>query len=459
MEFIAFLVAAGAVIGFLFLRSRIAELEDVAATKSELRELTRRVWELERHLPAAPASPAEEPPEETLVAKAHDAEPVQPVPEPVRKLPVAPPVITPTFTPLPAVEPPSPSLADRLRRLLGDQEWESLVGGSVLNKLGALILVIGIALFLGYSFGHVTPAGRASIAILVSVTILGAGVWVERLGNYKVFARGLIGAGWAALYATSYAVYAVPAARIVEDPVVGSLGTVAVAIGMIWHSLRYRAQAVTAIAYFPAFAALAVTPSSPFAVVSLIPLAASLLYIAARFDWHEMALFGLAATYLTCISRGKSDASLVSTQSLFLAYWTLFEAFDLLRTKRRVLAGRLDLLFPLNAACFLGLSYLTWSTHLPDRLWVAAAFGATLFLADSIVRAAVRPPSTFEAGEDLRARLRAGSFEGAFVVSAVLAGLSIVGRVPGVWPGWASRWRRRLSTWQACASDRSFCGG
>ncbi len=309
------------------------------------------------------------------------------------------------------------------------------MGGSVLNKLGALILVIGIALFLGYSFGHVTPAGRASIAILVSVTILGAGIWVERLGNYKVFARGLIGAGWAALYATAYAVYAVPAARIIEDPVAGSLGVIGVAIGMIWHSLRYRAQAVTAIAYFAALAAMVVTPSSPFAVVSLIPLAASLLYIAARFDWHEMALFGLAATYLTCISRGKSDASLVSTQSLFLAYWMLFEAFDLLRTKRRVLTGGLDLLFPLNTACFLGLSYLTWSTHSPDRLWVAAAFGATLFLADSIVRAAVRPPSTFNAGEDLMARVRAGSFEGAFVVSAVLAGLSIVGRVPGVWAG------------------------
>jgi uncharacterized membrane protein len=447
MELITFLVAAGAVIGFLFLRKRIAELEEevatarkIAATQSQVRELTQRVWELERHLPVlAPPSVAEQPSPETRVAKARDAEPIHPVREPARELPVVPPAIRPAFTPLPtplpAVEPPTPSLADRLRRLLGDQEWESLVGGSVLNKLGALILVIGIALFLGYSFGHVTPAGRASIAILVSIAMLGAGVWVERLGNYKVFARGLIGAGWAALYATSYAVYAVPAARIIEDPLVGSLGTVAVAIGMIWHSLRYRAQAVTAIAYFAAFAAMAVTPSSPFAVVSLIPLAASLLYITARFDWHEMALFGLAATYLTCVSRGKSDASLVSTQSLFLAYWVLFEAFDLLRTKKRVLAGGQDLLFPLNTACFLGLSYLTWSTHSPDRLRMAGAFGATLFLADSIVRAVVRPPSTFEAGEDLTARLRAGSFEGAFVVSAVLAGLSIVGRVPGVWAG------------------------
>jgi Predicted membrane protein (DUF2339) len=77
-----------------------------------------------------------------------------------------------------------------------------LVGGSLLSKLGALVLVIGIALFLGYSFGHVTPAGRAAMALIVSVGILGAGIRVERMGAYKIFARGLIGAGWAALYAT-----------------------------------------------------------------------------------------------------------------------------------------------------------------------------------------------------------------------------------------------------------------
>ena len=146
-----------------------------------------------------------------------------------------------------------------------------LVGGSLLSKLGALVLVIGIALFLGYSFGHVTPAGRAAMALIVSAGILAAGIRVERMGAYKIFARGLIGAGWAALYATAYAIYAIPEARIIPDQFVGSLGMIAVAVGMIWHSLRYREQAVTAVAYFAAFAAIAVTPSSPFAVIAIFP--------------------------------------------------------------------------------------------------------------------------------------------------------------------------------------------
>jgi len=51
--------------------------------------------------------------------------------------------------------------SDRLRKLLGDCEWETLLARSLLNKIGALVLVIGIALFLGYSVKMVSPAGRA----------------------------------------------------------------------------------------------------------------------------------------------------------------------------------------------------------------------------------------------------------------------------------------------------------
>ena len=418
MDFIGFVILAGMGVWILSLRKRLAEVEENGATLAQLDELSMRISRLE---------PRFEPPPQPVVV------PVKQAPAPIAETPVQK-VEAPAYVPTTA-EPAGPSLSERLRDKLGSQEWEMLVGGSLLNKLGALVLVIGIALFLGYSFGHVTPAGRAAMALVVSAGILVAGIRVERMGAYKVFARGLIGAGWAALYATAYAIYAIPEARIVPDQFLGSLGMIAVAIGMIWHSLRYREQAVTAVAYFAAFAAMAITPSSPFAVIAIIPLAASLLYLAARFEWHTMALFGLLATYLTCISRGSSDASFASTQILFLAYWLMFEAFDLLRMKYRFAAGGLDLLFPLNAAFFLGLSYLTWSHHAPDRLWLAASLAAAIYLADSIARAFIRPPSSFAATDNLLARLRYGSYEGAFVLAAVLAGLGIVARVRGLWAG------------------------
>ena len=324
-------------------------------------------------------------------------------------------------------------MTDRIRGWLKSTEWEAFVGGSLLNKIGALLLVIGIALFVSYSFGHVGPLGRALGAIAVSVALLVTGVRTESRPHFAVFARGLIGAGWAAMYATAYAIYAVPATRIISNPFAGSIILFAVACGMIAHSLRYRAQALTAVTYFAAFAALAITPETPFAVLSMIPLAASLLYLAWRFEWLSMALSGIAATYLTCISRGDAHASLAASQALMIAYWVLFEAFDLMRMRRRLVAGGVEWIFPANARGFLGLSYHAWSNHAPEQLWLASACGAGLYLASAVVRFAMRPPSSFENSEPFADRLRAGSFEGSALISAILAGLAIFGRVHGVW--------------------------
>ena len=77
------------------------------------------------------------------------------------------PAYQPAFT-----QPAGPTWQDRLRDKLGNEEWEALVGGSLLNKAGALVLVVGIALFLAYSFGHMTAAGRAVLALIVSVMVL-----------------------------------------------------------------------------------------------------------------------------------------------------------------------------------------------------------------------------------------------------------------------------------------------
>ena len=40
--------------------------------------------------------------------------------------------------------------------------------------------------------------------------MLVAGVVVERREGYRIFARGLLGGGWAALYFTVYAMHAIP---------------------------------------------------------------------------------------------------------------------------------------------------------------------------------------------------------------------------------------------------------
>jgi hypothetical protein len=435
MEFLVAVLFVVLIVGWLVVRSRFNRLEERLSLmdlwEERTRILTVRVHALEARLgesaPAPPPTP--EPVPEPVVEVRQEPEPAPLVVVPIAAEP-KPPAMPP---PLPPYVAPAPSWSDRLRQSFGNEEWEALVGGSILNKIGAVVLVIGIALFLGYSFARMGAVGKASVSIALSAAALATGVYVERKAKYGIFARGLIGAGWAGLYATSYAIYALPAARIIQNPFAGSVVMLLVAAGMIAHSLRYRAQAVTGVAYAAAFAALAATPSTPFAVVSLIPLAASILYLAGAFEWNAMALFGLAATWATCISRGDSNAPLASTQTLFFAYWVLFETFDLLRVRRRSLAGGVEWMFPLNSAAFVGLSYLAWWHHAPDLLWLASAYAAALYLATAIARAVIRPPSSFGPDDSLLVRLRAGSYEGALLFAAVLAALAVVGRVPGVW--------------------------
>jgi hypothetical protein len=379
-----------------------------------------------------PPRPAAPPPPVPVFAAAAAAPPppvfVHPAPPPIE--PAAPEMYTPPPAPPPPLPAePEPSLLDRLH----GQDWESLIGGNLLNKAGALLLVIGIMLFLAYYGTRMGPAGRAGCAVLVSLSLLGCGVWLERRETYRVIARSLIGGGWATLYATAYAIYALPAAQIIKDPFVGSVIVILVAGGMIAHSLRYHSEAVTAVAFFSAFAALGVTPSTVFAVLSLIPLAAAVLYLAYRFNWYHMALMGVFATYGACAWHGASGAPLVESESLFFAYWVLFEIFDLLRFSKRIRGWAVELIFPLNAAGFLTLSYASWTSKSPENIWILSTIAATIYLVSALWRVKIEIDHGASESEDLPTRVRAGTYEAPLLTGAFLTATAIVQKLTGMW--------------------------
>ena len=338
--------------------------------------------------------------QQTSKASVEPAETLAPVPTP--------PLFAPRFT---EPEPVRPSRSS--------EEWEAMVGGNWLNKLGVFVLVIAIALFLGFSFNHMGPAGRSAVGLAISLALLIGGVIMERRPRYVIFARGLLAGGWAGLYFTTYAMQAVDAAKIIHNPLLGGFLLLAVAAGMVVHSLRYRVQALTGLAYFMAFATLAITDVTTLSVIALVPLAGSLLIVAYRFSWPGMALFGLVATYATCASRGDNGAPLWSTQTVFAAYWLVFEVYDLLRTRHRSNHAAEQAILPLNALGFAALSYGKWSAADPAEIYLLAAGIAVAYLADTILRAVLRPPATFPPETTTLERIFAGGYEGPITLAAV----------------------------------------
>jgi Predicted membrane protein (DUF2339) len=335
-----------------------------------------------------------------------------------------------TFAPGPAPEPApepmaaKPTWSERLREKLRGEEWEAVVGGSLLNKLGVLVTVIGLALFLSYSLNHMGPAGRVAAGYMLGLAMLGAGVALERRPRYVIYGRGLIGGGWAALYFTTYAAHALDAARFVADPRAGAALLAAVSAGMIAHALRYRSQTVAGLAYFAGFVSLAVTPVTAFSVTALVPLAASLAYLSKRFSWGGIAVAGVVATYgvfLVSVARS-SGGSLAAAQSVLVVYWLLFEGLDIMDAARRAgPRGAMYALSPLNAIWFLVASAALWTHSQPAHMYKLWFLAAGLNLAATAVRARLRPPSSFEQQDNALDRFWAGGYEGTLTLASGLA--------------------------------------
>jgi hypothetical protein len=202
----------------------------------------------------------------------------------------------------PPVEPPAfaevqheATFADRFK---SSSNLEETVGTNWLNKLGILSLVLGIAFFLTYQLKEMGPAGRVLVGYLCSAVLLGIGIWFERHDRYRILARAGIGGGWALLFFTTYAMYHVPAAHVLSSQPVDLLLMLAVAAAMVWHTLHYRSQVVTGLAFLLAFLTITISHDSVYSLSAGGVLAAALVVIVGRMQWFELEVFGILASYL-----------------------------------------------------------------------------------------------------------------------------------------------------------------
>lgn len=188
-----------------------------------------------------------------------------------------------------------PSLFNRFKTAL---DVEEMLGTDWLNKLGIVLLVLGVAFFLAYQLKTMAPAGKVLVGLVTGVVMLGAGAWFERGERYRILARAGIGGGWALLFFTTYAMYHVPAAQVLSSQPTDLVLMLVVAAAMVGHTLRYQSQVVTALAFLLAFLTVTISHSNVYSLSAGIVLAAALVVIVGRMRWFELELFGILASYL-----------------------------------------------------------------------------------------------------------------------------------------------------------------
>ncbi|MBC8165095.1 MAG: DUF2339 domain-containing protein [Bryobacteraceae bacterium] len=376
--------------------------------ESSVASLTQRVWVLEHQVVTPPMSPA----------PAVGAATERPVADIPKEHLSAPPLRT-AFDGIaePVTEPPA-------------EDWETQVGTNWLNRLGALVLVIGIALFLGYSITQLGPAGKIGVGAAVGVSLLIAGVALERQDLYRNYSFSLMGAGWAVVYFAAYASHGVKAARIIDNPALAVALLMAVSGGMIAHALRYRSETAASLAYLLGFVGLNVSPLTSFSVVASLILAVSLIAVAYKFDWFRLPLLGATLTYSTFVLRydpsiyGK--AGLLNGGWTLWIYWLTFEVYDILDVRRRGRHRGIEkTIFLLNATGFIGASLLhEWRMTAKDwSVWLGMA--SLAYLASTLIRA-----RWAESAED-RPRVEEGGYEAGATISALLMSGALLERFTG----------------------------
>lgn len=237
---------------------------------------------------------------------------------------------TPRFAPV-ETRPPRKSVAERLRATL---PLEELLGMNFFAKIGIVLLVLGFAFLGQYAFTAMGPGARVALIYAAGAVMLGAGSRFEGKDRYRLVARAGIGGGWAMLFFTTYAMSHVSAMAVLGSNTIDCILMLAVATGMVAHTLRYRSQVVTGLSFLLAFSTVALSQDSIYSLAAGLILAIAIAAIALRMNWFELEAFAIAASYANHFYwlyklypdgfAGRSFPEYWPSVAILACYWAIF---------------------------------------------------------------------------------------------------------------------------------------
>jgi hypothetical protein len=291
---------------------------------------------------------------------------------------------------------PGPTLQQRMKAVSAIEEK---LGTNWLYKLGIISLVVGIALFGIRELGALGPLGKAVISYFTSIFLLGGGVALEKSERYRLIGRGGIGGGWALLFFSTYGIYHVGAMRVfprdLEWLTVDCALMLLVAVAMALHTLRYRSQFVTGLAFLLGYFTVGLSQNSVYSLSAGVFLAIGLVSIVLKMGWFELEVFGILSTYLTHLywlyrllgingAHGHAFPEYHASLTILFFYWLIFRISYVVRSVKNDFEEHVS-----TAAAvlnmFLLLGCLKFQSVQPELAYIALfAVGAAEFICAQI---------------------------------------------------------------------------
>lgn len=220
--------------------------------------------------------------------------------------------------------------------------FEEALGTNWLQKLGIVLLVLGVASFGIYELAALGSFGKVVVSYLVAVGLLGGGIFLEKRERYQLLGRTGIGGGWALFFFTTYALYHVGAMRVLNSLVLDSTLMLLVAAAMAAHTLRYRSQLVTGLAFLLGYSTVALSQDTVYSLSAGVILAIGLVAIVLKMRWYELEVFGILSSYLNHFywlyrilgiqgARGHLFPEYAASTAMLFFYWVVFRASYIVR--------------------------------------------------------------------------------------------------------------------------------
>ncbi|MCK9155011.1 MAG: DUF2339 domain-containing protein [Paludibacteraceae bacterium] len=252
---------------------------------------------------------------------------------------------------------------------------EKFIGENLINKIGILIIIIGVAIGAKYAFEHqlVSPTVRIILGYLIGGTLLGFAFKLKK--KHETFSIVLLSGAMAICYFMTYFAYEFYG---LMPRGVAFVIMVAITVFAVMSALKYDKQVIAVIGQIGAYVVPFLVGGDSgsfvafFSYVLIINL--GVLFVAMKKYWMVMYRISYVSTWLLfavdmIISEKQPFSSVFPFLLIFFAIFYFAFLYHKVKFNAKLESGNVALLVS-NSAVFYGLGYLLFSRFHWGEYWL-----------------------------------------------------------------------------------------